>query len=521
MKMLIFPVILSMALTACSSSDNSSDPLLPDESQLNPVPVVIEPVVPVDKVLDPEPDLIVVDPIDPDPIAIVPTPNVDDPIAIVPDPIVTPSNTSPTVISADDFYGVDLEIDTEPAIDGGPPTQPKNLRIDLLSYDWVELNWAPSNGTVVEYKVYRNDGVEYSILPNGIREEQKYWDTTTFIDCNYTRFSRCDNTGPESGDTFTYSVTAIGPDGQESVMSDPVTVDFLVLGAPVLPYSDPYLDESGFAQNNDLSQTAGFRFGLFTPVFSDNFSGTEIDASKWNTELVWGDNTIINGEQQYFANTQDNDVGYDPFVFNGETLTITAIQTPVELQPNLPSSCDDPNRCRYISGALSTHDTFQMTYGYVESRMRVSDTFGALSSFYLFHRYPGEGRNHHSPEIDIVEYLGNNPFGDEDAFQTYHYSDPITGTIMSPPTMFHKNPTGNLYSDEFHTYGVLWEPQLVIWYIDGQEVRRISGRQISRQGMNIVAYLVTGSEWAPPPTADQISLEIDYIKAYQRAPFNQ
>jgi len=164
-----------------------------------------------------------------------------------------------------------------------------------------------------------------------------------------------------------------------------------------------------------------------------------------------------------------------------------------------------------------------MTYGYVEGRMKTSGISGALSSFYLYHRYPGEGVNLHAPEIDIVEYLGENPFGDEDAFQTYHFADVNTGETRSAPTMHFENPTGELYSDDYHTYGVLWEPQLVIWYIDGVEIKRLSGPQVSRQGMNIVTYLVAGSAWAPTPDANgnfPIQFEIDYIRAYQRSTYN-
>ncbi|MFK7893576.1 MAG: family 16 glycosylhydrolase, partial [Granulosicoccus sp.] len=96
-----------------------------------------------------------------------------------------------------------------------------------------------------------------------------------------------------------------------------------------------------------------------------------------------------------------------------------------------------------------------------------------------------------------------------------------TGITRSAPTMSYRNPTGELYSEDWHTYSVLWEPQLVIWYIDGIEVKRLSGPMVSRQPMNIVNYLVTGSLWAPTPDlADTesfpIQMDVDYIRVYQR-----
>ncbi len=314
-------------------------------------------------------------------------------------------------------------------------------------------------------------------------------------------------------------------------MSDAITIHYhLEQNAPVPLYRDFYLDgDDRFASENDLSQTQFF-LDEFQLVFNEDFDGTDIDSSKWNTQLTWGDSRIINGEQQYFVNTQSpGNIDYQPFTLTGDSLIIEAIPTPEDTIADLPPVCFEEDstgneRCAFLSGALSSHDLFGMTFGYVEGRMKVGSEAGMLSSFYLYHRYPGTGLFQHAPEIDIVEYLGENPFGDEDAFQTYHYDDIVDASIKSAPTMAFKNPEGDLYSDDFHTFGVLWEPQLVIWYIDGQEIKRMTGPQVGRQQMNIVLYLVAGSAWAPTPdiTADifPLQFEIDYIRAYQRAPFN-
>ena len=456
------------------------------------------------------------------------------------DPFAAPT---PSPDSADPF-GALLEVDDEVAVAGGPPTKPKFLRVDLVSNDWAEINWAPSNDDVgvVEYRIYRSDktdGPTYTVRkdtesPSGGTQDEidKFWRTTSFIDCNYTRFSdsvhACNVNGPSPGDRFSYQVSAVDADGQESPRSNTITVLYHAeSNAPVPKYDDFYkrVDDT-FAQDHDLSDTAYF-LDKFEMVFEDNFDGPAIDSTKWNTGLTWGDTRIINGEQQYFVNTQAQPgFGYDPFKFDNGDLVIEAIPTPIEFVDSLPPVCDevDPfgkDRCAFLSGALSSHDKFGMTYGYVEGRMKVGSVAGMLSSFYMYHRYPGEGANLHGPEIDIVEYLGENPFGDEDAFQTYHFRDTADGEIIrSAPTMFHENPTGANYSDDYHTFGVLWEPQLVIWYIDGKEIKRLSGPQVARQQMNIVTYLVAGSGWAPTPADDAsiypLQYRVDYVRAYQR-----
>lgn len=445
-----------------------------------------------------------------------------------------------------DPFGSFLETDDEPAVAGGPPTQPKHLRLDLVSNNWAEISWAPANddGEVVQYTLYRSDGVQYEIRgdqtdpASGSQDEiDKYWLTTSFIDCNYTRFDdrlhRCGVNTPVPGETYTYEITATDDEGQESVASEPLTITYLKnRNAPVPLYDDLYKGANDrFVQNHDLSAVP-YWLDEFELVFSDEFNGETLDADKWQTRLVWGDSRIVNREQQYLVDVQAYpDFGYDPFTFTGESVVINAIPVPEELEEKLPAICDegdpeDPAPCQFLSGALSSHDRFQFIYGYTEGRFKVSGTPGALSSFYLYHRYAGTGVNYHAPEIDIIEYLGENPYGDPDAFQTYHFGDPNTGITRSAPTMSYAKPDGGTYADdhEWHTFGVLWEPQLVVWYIDGIEVKRLFGPQVSRQPMNIVNYLVAGSGWAPTPDISDesifpIQLEADYIRVYQREAF--
>ena len=391
--------------------------------------------------------------------------------------------------------------------------------------------------------MYRDDGVVYTVDVEDSSDDGEtnltllnYWETTTLIDCNFTHVRECsdERTIPEVGAQHSYQVTAIDNEGNESERTYSLLVQMHGEGGSVIgEFSDPWLDGNDrFIFETDLSSTANF-IDQFEMVFADEFNASELDASKWTTSLTWNqeDQNIINGEMQYFVDTQSQpDFGHDPFIFNGETLTISAIRTPPEL-------LDRALGQQFLSGALSTHevrsgqtdedgelisDKFALTYGYVEGRIRVGQVSGMLTSFYLFRRWEGE----QSPEIDIIEYLGENPFGDEKAFQTYHFRDVTHGNTLSSPTMQFPRDGGKFGDvkdlDDFHTYSVLWEPGLVIWYIDGQEVQRLTGVQIGRQSMNIILYLVTGSAWAPEPAADApfpLEIEVDYIRAYKRLPW--
>lgn len=372
----------------------------------------------------------------------------------------------------------------------GPPSTPTGLTQLMASDNWVEFTWAPSSDdqSVEAYEIYRDDQLIATVRGDtGYEHDYRSWLSTSFIDCNYTRYANCvdQNLQPQSGASYAYSVTAVDNEGMRSERSEQVVMS---LATP--------------SQSSvDLSS--------YTRVFSEEFDDTKLDRSRWKTSLPWGPYDIINKEKQHFVNIfgSTNPVDYDPFVFTGETLQITAINTPADELENV-------NGQPYLSGVLTTSDYFEMTYGYVEMSAKLASGQGMLSTFYLFNQDYYKNK----PEIDIIEYLGARP---DKAYQTYHYYDSnrarsARGEKHSTPTM---ETVANLnLSADFHTYGVLWEPELVIWYIDGVEVRRIEGVRVSDEPMNIVTQLVMGSEWIgdPDPSAVPAVVEIDYIRAWQK-----
>ncbi len=369
----------------------------------------------------------------------------------------------------------------------GPPSVPTGLVALMKSYDWVEFSWVPSvdDQSVEGYEILR-DGVPVFNLrgDTGYEFDYKSWITTSYIDCNYTRYTGCTGNQPADGASHQYSVVAIDNEGMRSAASDPVTI--------TLPKST--------GNGVDLS---GYEL-----VLNEEFTGSELDRSIWKTSLAWGPDRVVNGEKQYFVNIFGNDdVNYDPFVLTGSTLQITGVKTPA-------SELSKANNQPYLSGVINTQDNFSFTYGYVEMNAKLASGSGLLSTFYLFN----QSFEDNQPEIDILEYIGDRP---SKTYQTYHYYDSnrsrwATGERHSSPTM--EFDAGFDLSSGFHKYGVLWAPELAIWTIDGVEVRRLEGPRVSDEPMNIIAHLVLGSEWIGNPDEGALPavLEIDYIKAWQK-----
>ena len=391
---------------------------------------------------------------------------------------------SPTATETASLQGPSI---TDPDRGAGPPSAPGDLVALMTSYDWVEFSWTPSTDdqSVVAYEISRNGELIHTLTGDN-EAETVQWRTTSYMDCNYTKNTECVTTQPADGTQNSYTVVAVDNDGLRSPPSEEVTLGLLERTASTV-------DLSGY-----------------TPIFEEEFTGTELDRSKWRTSLAWGADTIVNGEMQYFVDTfKDSDFGYDPFVFNGETLSIEGIPTPPELSVKAQGQ-------PYLSGVISSLDYFSMQYGYLEMSAQLAGGEGLLSTFYLFN----DDYERNKPEIDIAEYLGAEPTKPS---QTYHYYDSnknrfVNGEKHSSPTMFHEG--GVDYSAGFHTYSVSWEPEEIIWYIDGVEVQRIVGPRVSDEKMHIVAQMVIGSNWIGEPaagTAFPVKVEIDYVRAYQKA----
>ncbi|MFK7992821.1 MAG: family 16 glycosylhydrolase [Granulosicoccus sp.] len=270
-------------------------------------------------------------------------------------------------------------------------------------------------------------------------------------------------------------------------------------------------------------------------VFNDEFNGPTLDANKWNTGFLWGPYVIINNEEQFYVDSLGMHEGfsYNPFSFTPEgTLKITAEKvSDVGGPPPIPDPNDAiwgefleyryprPNEqayvesnVKYLSGMINTYEAFKFTHGYVEARVKVPKGKGLWPAFWtLPTHYVAD-----VPEIDIMEYIGQYP---NETYHTYHYFDIPAGwkTIRTPTY----ETIGPDYSKDFHVFSMSWDPEQIIWYVDGMETRRVDSSEwvIPNQAMYILANLAVGGNWptSPDPNTEFPAVfELDYIRAYKK-----
>jgi beta-glucanase (GH16 family) len=207
-----------------------------------------------------------------------------------------------------------------------------------------------------------------------------------------------------------------------------------------------------------------------------------------------------NGELQIytqpgFTGTGTTDLGVNPFSISNGVLDIHA-QTLTAAQSAAMWGYG------YSSGVLTTKQSFAQTYGYFEMRAELpTDVSGAWPAFWLV---PADGS--WPPELDAMEQLSGSP---NLIYTTEHSAATGTHTAIGAADYI-PDPTG------FHTYGVLWTPAALVWFVDGQEVFQTATPADMNKPMYMIANMAVGG-WAGTPNFVSTDMKIDYIRAYALA----
>lgn len=249
--------------------------------------------------------------------------------------------------------------------------------------------------------------------------------------------------------------------------------------------------------------STAFDLSGYNLVFSDEFQGDTLDATKWTTALTWGPDLVVYNQLQYYVDTQnDADFGYNPFSLDGEVLTITATETPEELR-------SAANEQAWLSGALTTAGKFDFTYGYAEASIELQAGRGLWPAFWML----STDFDNLKPELFIMEYDGSKPTS---LFHNYNYTD-TDGNLRSPGQW---EVSSEAFSEGFQKVGVAWSPEELLFYINDVPRYRIVGENVSSQNMYLIMSLAVGGIWPGAPdatTPSPASTRVDYVRVYQAA----
>ena len=220
------------------------------------------------------------------------------------------------------------------------------------------------------------------------------------------------------------------------------------------------------------------------PAFSDEFNGSAVDANKWGVYYHQG-----GGSPDFpAANSQ---------VAGGN------------LQLKITYDSNSPNTFKYDGGGVQSLE--KSGYGYYEARIK-SAAVPADNAFWLFNwKWDYDQRT--NEEIDIVEQYGSHvPNGPTKAYMGYPYwiDDVGYGGGIGYDTQV------NLTLD-YHVYGLDWNRDNLVWYIDGIERLRIANEHWFRSEW--VNLTLIPFDWlGPPEPLSAATMNVDYVRVWQAVP---
>ena len=189
----------------------------------------------------------------------------------------------------------------------------------------------------------------------------------------------------------------------------------------------------------------------------------------------------------------------NPFsVSNGVASIITA--------PTLPADLPDVFNMPFTSGLMTTRLSFAQTYGYFEIRAKLPVGDGLWPAFWML---PVQTTG--AAEIDVFEQLGRDP---STIYQTAHTSQTGKRTYVTNAVQVNN-------TDQFHTYGMLWDHNYLVWYIDGVETSRQATASDMNSAMYMLMNVAVGGPWAGPTNATTpfpSSMGIDYVHVFKLDP---
>ncbi len=235
-------------------------------------------------------------------------------------------------------------------------------------------------------------------------------------------------------------------------------------------------------------------------VWADEFDTDGApDATRWGFNVGgggWG-----NGELQYYMPKGNASVE------NG-VLTIEARK-------------EKRGTCSYSSARMVTRNIGDWLYCRIEVRAKLPSGKGTWPAIWMLPTDFAYGDWPASGEIDIMEHVGYDP---DVIVQTVHTARNHGGTAVSHSLSV---PGAR---EEFHTYGMEWLPDRIIFSIDGEQTctyekpETVEGDRASDtwpfdQRMHLLINLAFGGTWGGSMGIDESCLparfEVDYVRVYQ------
>lgn len=277
---------------------------------------------------------------------------------------------------------------------------------------------------------------------------------------------------------------------------------------------------SGFGAGKAKKQIDLSKFDL---VWSDEFDGDALDTDKWAYEW-WVTERKGGYWHEYMVDVKDGN------------LVIKAQYIDHPLENRYYEKWHDqidfkPYKAGWYTGQVVSRGKYEQCYGYFEVRCILPAATGMWSAFWMMNEgvFNVDGSGKDGTEVDVFEsfYYKDYKTGGDYISTGLHYDgyDPATHSgVALGKHYLHNDPY-----KEYNTYGVEWNKDEYIFYINGKETCRTSAGGVSQNP----EYLLLSCEFAgengvqssdrhgtgkislTPAENWPAEFKVDYVRCYQ------
>ena len=289
-----------------------------------------------------------------------------------------------------------------------------------------------------------------------------------------------------------------------------------------------------FAQSVDWSNYSGLKFWYYGnnsgKDVTVNVTGTLNDPGASGWVQVWGDE--FNGSTG--SKPDPNKWGYTMGIFNTPELeyyTDKAENASMDGNGNLAivaRKVTDPaasglvcfgGPCEYSSAMLNSHGHFDFTYGRAEARIKLPYGQGIWPAFWMLAADYGEVNWPDCGEVDIMENKGKEPGINHGTVHGPGYSD---AQSIGNSYLLANN---KAFKDDFHSFAVEWEPNVIRWYVDNNLYFTMTPdkipagkRWVFDHPFYLILNIAVGGGFPGYPDQTSIfpqTMLVDYVRVYQ------
>jgi beta-glucanase (GH16 family) len=302
--------------------------------------------------------------------------------------------------------------------------------------------------------------------------------------------------------THTLRAVAYDAAGNTASAQRVVTVQNGVVAPPPPPPPPPPSEDPPPPPSSTTPYGEAANLKAWALDFSDEFDGTSLNTTKWDSTWLTGESGYSPPMNQYMNNC-----------FHSGRVAVANGALRLTASSNTNTSCrkKDGSVAPYAGGVVTSYRSssdptskgYVTSYGYFEARVNLPMRNGSIVNFPAWWTN-GAGLNWpENGEIDVMEELGTGK-----PCWHYHYQD-TSGTHQGPGGCIGTLGGQTVDWSGWHTYAARWEPGKITFYYDGRQVATWTTGVVTNPHFLILNYSVDGTVY--PDT----TMEVDYVRVWK------